>query len=173
MKRLLLVNILFLLAFLVGTFSAVSAQVDGPPPQGNQFVENRRPNLMQALGLTRDQIQQLRQMNANLQPQAKEAQRRHREATQALDEAIYADEINESMIQERMKEVQLAQAEVIKNRTMMETAVRKILTRDQLYKFRQLRQQFMQKPRPGEGNPKQRLNQPKRPLPKRLGRPAV
>src|SRR5207237_5219391 len=65
-----------------------------------------------------------------------------RDANRSLDQAIYADNINEDEIQTRLKEMQMAQAEVVKLRNMRELAVRKILTQEQLTKFRQLREEF-------------------------------
>lgn len=134
----------FAIIILISSFTAICAQVDEPPPigEGQPFASKRRPNLLQELGLNKNQIQQLRQINRELQPQMRQAQRNLREATQALDEAIYADESNDSLVQEKVKDLQMAQAEMIKNRTIMETSIRKILTREQLIKFRDLRQQF-------------------------------
>ena len=70
------------------------------------------------------------------------AQERLHDANKALDEAIYADTLNEQDMQAKMKEAQLAQAEVVKIRFMNELEVRKILTPEQLVKFRELREKF-------------------------------
>lgn len=70
------------------------------------------------------------------------AQKRLRDATIALDQAIYADTLVEGEFETKLKEQQLAQAEVIRVRSMGELAIRKILTPEQLVKFRELRQQF-------------------------------
>lgn len=170
MKKFNWLKILCVSAILFGAMVTAVAQPDPPPP--TQFVENRPPNLVQALGLTQDQFRQLRQMNATLQPQLKESERAMRQARQALDEAIYNDEADDSLIRERLQNFQNAQAEVAKNRTMMEVSIRRILTREQMFKFRQLRQRAMQKQKNKPlGNPDARPNQPKRQLQRRLGRP--
>lgn len=109
--------------------------------QGAQ-AQDVRGNMLRQLGLSKEQIQRLRHVNAERRPQMDSAQARLREATRALDEAIYADQMVESDIQGRLKEMQLAQAEVFKIRTMNELAVRKILTPDQLMRFRTMRQRF-------------------------------
>ena len=62
-----------------------------------------------------------------------------------LDQAIYADAVNESEIQNRLKELQAAQAEIARIRAMSELEVRKILTPEQLVKFRDLRRLFAEK----------------------------
>jgi Spy/CpxP family protein refolding chaperone len=59
-----------------------------------------------------------------------------------LDQAIYADAINESEIEARFKELQTAQADIARLRATGELEVRKILTAEQLVKFRDLRRRF-------------------------------
>ena len=141
----------FLSLILVGflfAFSSLSVMAqdetlpDAPKQQANQ---PERPKLMEQLGLTREQIQEIRRINAEKRPLLREAQNRLREANRNLDQAIYADNANETDIQAQIKQVQFAQAEVIKIRSTTELAVRKILTAEQLVKFRDVRQQFMQK----------------------------
>lgn len=82
-----------------------------------------------------------------------EAQQRFRQANRALDAAIYADSPNETDVQARMKEVQLAQAEIIKIRTTSELAIRKVLTPEQLVKFRELRENFMRRMQNQQNSP--------------------
>lgn len=174
MRRLGLYNLLFTMMFLLSAFSTIIAQNGEPPPNGQGFAPPPRPNLLQELGLTKAQIQQMRRMNSDLQPRMREAQRNLREANQALDEAIYADETSEEIIKERIRAAQQAQAEVLKNRVLMETSVRRILTREQLVKFREMRQQFAQKqanPNNPNKNPNKVVNQKRRPLQNRIGRP--
>lgn len=170
MKRFGLYNILFLLGIIFLTVSSGIAQ-GNPPPPGNQFGEGdrRQPGLLELLGLTKDQVRQIRQLNQTLQPMRKEAQQRLAMANKALDEAIYADETNDEIINQRLKDVQFAQGELIKSKIMMETSVRKLLTREQLFKFRQLRERAKQN-QPNPDNPppnkpfqKRRIGQPNRP----------
>ena len=147
MKKFSLLHLIFAGLFLVFSFSAAKAQnrMQQQTDENLQTDESRRPNLLRELGLTPDQIGQLRRLNQEYQPVLRESQRRLRDAKKALDEAIYADRDNEAEIQSRLREVQSAQMEVIKNRTLTERAVRRILTPQQLTKFRNLRGQFMQK----------------------------
>ncbi len=168
MKRIGILFFIFEMVILVAAISEVSAQDGGqPPPPGNQFNANRRPNLLEALGLSKEQVKQLRQLNVSLQPQLRQSEFNLREAKQSLDEAVYGDESSDAMIQERLQSFQTAQAEVAKIRTMMETSIRKVLTREQLFKFRQLRQQFAQR----QPNPNKMQNPINRPQPRRIGRP--
>lgn len=141
--------ILFIVAALI-CVEAAAAQENKPaepPPSAEQRPPSDQPkdiraNMLRRLGLSEEQIKQIRTLNAEKQPLMGEAQRRLREATRALDEAIYADQFNDADIDLRLKAVQLAQADVAKLRYMNELAVRRILTQEQLVRFREMRQRF-------------------------------
>jgi len=149
MKYTLSKILLVMFAVLVTAFAA-SAQVtpannavpsETPPPTADGAKDGRQGLLMQ-IGLTREQFRQLRMFNQRHRPIMVAAQKRLREATVALDSAIYADVLAEGEFETKLKEQQLAQAEVIRVRSMGELAIRKILTPEQLVKFRELREQF-------------------------------
>ena len=119
---------------------------EAPPPEaqrpGMKPMQDRHADFLHRLGLTEEQVQQIRKIHQEKKPLMDEAQKRLREATRALNEAIYADQISEADIQARLSDRQLAQAEVEKLRFMNEFAVRRLLTQEQLIRFRELRQQF-------------------------------
>lgn len=119
---------------------AFAQQQDTPPDF--QAARSTRPNLLATLGLTPDQIQQIKQINRERRPQVQEAVRRLREANRALDAAVYSDIVNESEFQTRLSEFQAAQTEVARLRFESELAIRKILTPDQIVRFRELRRKF-------------------------------
>src|SRR5689334_11455177 len=120
-----------LFLFLIAGFVAVSAPAygqDGPPPDDARDERpdgGRRPNLLAELGLTRDQIQQIRRINQDRRPAMMEAQRRMHDANRNLDMAIYKDTVSEDEFQSRLKEVQSAQSELARLRFETELAVRK------------------------------------------------
>jgi Spy/CpxP family protein refolding chaperone len=157
MNKLKLYNLLLTLAVLVFAMSAAQAQ-DEMPPDDDRPGRPGRLNLLKELGLSSEQVQEIRRINQARRPLMQEAQRRFHEANRALDQAILSDTANEVTVQERMKEVQMAQAEIIKIRTNTEFAIRKLLTPEQLIKFRELRQKFM-RPMP-DGNPGDNRQQP-------------
>lgn len=132
------------------TFAAAqdTKPADPMPPiaqsQDAKPVVETRPNMLKMLGLTREQLQQIRKLNLERKPLMEEAQKRFRESNQALNEAIYSDQSSDTDVIARLKEAQLAQAEVIKIRSMNELAVRRVLTSEQLTKFRELRRRFDQ-----------------------------
>lgn len=119
---------------------------DVPPreaqrPAMKQFGD-RHVDLLHRLGLAEEQIQQIRKLHMDNKPLMDAAQKRFREAKRMLDDAIYADQMNEADVQTRLKDLQLAQAEMDRLRFMTEFGVRRILTQEQLVKFRELRQRF-------------------------------
>ena len=134
----------FLLAVLLTASLPGFAQETSPSESGSQDerVDNNRPNLFAELGLSPDQIQRIRRINQERRPMLMEAQRRLRMANQALDTAIYQDTVIDGEFQARLKERQAAQADLVRLRFESELFIRKILTADQLIRFRELRQKF-------------------------------
>lgn len=166
MKKLNLIAFIFTAFLLTVTSSTVKAQEEMPPadePKQN-FDKQNRPNLLRELDLSAEQIQQIRRIHADKRPLIREAQQKVREANRDLDEAIYADDANETDIKTRLKDAQNAQAEVAKIRSMTEFAVRKVLTPEQLVKFREVRQRFIQnlENRPARPNNRPMNNQNQR-----------
>ena len=152
MNKFKFVSLIFALLTLGFSISAARAQDETPPendeapqPIERQRPQGRRPDLLRALNLSPQQVQRIRRVNQSQRAARQEAQYRLREANRALDEAIYADVPDENLVRERMKQVQSAQADLINVRTATEFAVRKILTPEQLAKFRQLRLMFMRR----------------------------
>jgi Spy/CpxP family protein refolding chaperone len=139
-------NVRLFLLFVCGliALSSFAYGQDGPPPDGPEGdrPERGRPNLLAELGLSRDQIQQIRRINQERRPEMMRAQRRLREANRALDMAIYADSPSDAEFQTRLAEFRTAQSEIARLRFESELAVRKILTPDQLIRFRELRRKF-------------------------------
>lgn len=127
-------------SFLFAFSHTVKAQNDLPENQLNKPAE--RGNLMRMLGLSVDQIRQIRQLNVSRKPLERDARKRLNDARQNLDKAVYADSLNESEVQMRIFDFQKAQADVIELKTSNELEIRKILTPEQLSKFRDLREQF-------------------------------
>lgn len=111
-------------------------------PQNSERSPDLRMDVLQQLGLTQDQIRQIRKTNMERRPLLIEAQAKVREANRSLDDAIYSDTVDEQLVKNRLHQAQLAQSEVIKLRFMNEFAIRQILTPEQLARFRELRQRF-------------------------------
>lgn len=151
MKDLTLFLILFAGTILIAPSTAFGQAVpltDKQPPPADNAVqdgrpEGRRPNLLAELGLSPEQIQQVRRMNQERQPQIRRARMRMGEAQRSLDMAIYGDMVvTDAEFQTRLKEFQAAEAEVARLRFENELFVRKLLTPDQLVRFREIRRRF-------------------------------
>ncbi|MFT3745314.1 MAG: hypothetical protein QM785_13600 [Pyrinomonadaceae bacterium] len=137
MYRSTLFRSFFLLALAFGSVTAIAAQETMPTPApAVEKPVDFRTNALRQLGLTRDQLQRIRVMNQERKPLMDAAQVRLRQANRALDEAIYSDTATESDFQARLKEFQLAQGEVARIRYLNEFGVRRILTPEQLTRFR-------------------------------------
>ncbi len=169
MKKINLYNVLAICLLSAALFSAANAQEgisrgDAPKEFNNSAG---RPNLLRELGLSREQMQQIRQINAGRRPQMMAAQQRQREATRNLDQAIYADSLNETQIAARLKELQTAQTEIAGLRSLNELEVRKILTPQQLTKFREVRERFAEMRENRSNRRDNQLNNPNRSAPNR------
>ncbi len=160
MKKFDFLSLIFVGFLMIFSFSAVKAQDEmQPDPPNKQADRERRPNLLAELNLTQNQRQQIRRINTEKRSLVRDAQQRLREANRSLDQAIYADNTNETEIQARLKDVQTAQMELLKVRSTNELAVRRILTVEQLAKFRVLREQFAQRMENDRDQPQKRRMQ--------------
>lgn len=145
MKNANSLKILFFVFLLTISFSSVKAQETPPTEVENSAqIIKARPNLLRELGLTPDQMKAIRRLNMEKKADLQEAQQKAAEARRNLDFAIYSDTANDNEVKLRLDEFQKAQLEVIKIRSMVEYEIRKILTPDQVVRFRQLRQRFAQ-----------------------------
>ncbi len=153
MRHIKIFRSLLFLAFVLAPIVAVTAQesIDGPMAGPNR-PRDFRTNALRQLGLSRDQLQRIRRLNRERAPLINTAQMRLREANRALDESIYSDNASDSEFQARLKDFQMAQAEVVKIRFMHEFGVRQILTREQLMRFRQIRRRFEESRMPADRN---------------------
>ena len=146
MKNIFLFSFLFALSAIVSCLPVAAQEKDFPPDANSQkFAENQRPKLIDQLDLTAEQIQQIRRVNQEKKLQLRAAQTRLREANFSLDQAIYAETASETEIQRLIKEVQNAHAELISVRSLTELEVRKVLTPEQLVRFREIRQKFAER----------------------------
>jgi Spy/CpxP family protein refolding chaperone len=148
MKKFNLFSLLLICLLTFTFYSTTNAQQEAMPdnqPKRKNKRFSTRPNLYHELELTPEQRQQIKRVHQNRKPLMNEAQRRVSEAMRNLDRAVYADSIKEGEIAERLKDLQAAQSEVANLRAYTELEVRKILTPEQLVKFRELRRRFNEK----------------------------
>ncbi len=135
--------VLFGLAFLLFPLCAAAVAQEPQEPQAPASPQNpaRALNLVQRLNLSREQRQQLREIRRQSEPEVRAQTRRVRLARRALDEAIYADPVDDALVEQRSRELSAAQSALISLRASTELKIRRILTDEQLRLFRNLRQE--------------------------------
>ena len=137
--------VLFGLALLLFPLRAGAVAQEQDEPQAPQEASPQNParalNLMQRLNLSREQRQQLREIRRQSEPEVRAQTRRVRLARRALDEAIYADPVDDALVEQRSRELSAAQSALISLRASTELKVRRVLTDEQLRLFRNLRQE--------------------------------
>jgi Spy/CpxP family protein refolding chaperone len=94
--------------------------------------------LRRVLNLTPEQRARIGAIRRETEPQTRLLGARLREARRALDEAIYAVNPDEGVIEDRVREVGEAQAAVVRLRSMTELRIRRVLSPGQLDAFRRL-----------------------------------
>jgi len=146
MRRRSYQHLIFAVAFILSFAAFALGQspdqpaVGGPPPVAHS--PDARGNVLRELGLTLEQAQAIRRINQERRSALAAAGRRLREANRALDDAIYADTADDSLIKSRLAELQSAQSEAASLRFEKELAIRRVLTPEQLVRFRDLRRKF-------------------------------
>jgi Spy/CpxP family protein refolding chaperone len=131
----------FALALLILCAPHALAQNAAPGQQPPEEVPaaDAAAALLSQLNLTPAQVAQMREIREQSVPQARALTRRLNQARRALDESIYSDALDESLVEQRAREVAEAQTALIRHRAQTELRVRRVLTPGQLQTFRDLR----------------------------------
>jgi Spy/CpxP family protein refolding chaperone len=131
--------VLALLALLLAAGSVATARAqDGDAPALTPEARRGGGGLLRALNLTPEQRAQIKAIRRETEPQGRLLGMRLQQARRALDEAIYADNPDERVIEERVRELGAAQAAVVRLRTFTELKIRRVLSAEQLDAFRRL-----------------------------------
>ena len=143
-----IMKLAFGLMLILGTVTVFGQEEKPQPTPGPEMNRpNQQVRMLRELGLTPEQIQQIRRINSERRQVTADAQLKLRDANRALDDAIYSENVSEEEVKLKMKDVQLAQAEMIRVKTLTEYLIRKVLTPEQLEKFRALRERMMNRQR--------------------------
>jgi Spy/CpxP family protein refolding chaperone len=92
------------------------------------------------LNLSPEQRERIRAIRQQLQAERTVIGQRLSEANQALDKALDADNPDEILVEQRLREVAAAQAAAMRLRVLSEVRIRRVLTLDQLLTLRTLRE---------------------------------
>ncbi len=98
-------------------------------------------DLFHALNLSPDQQAQIKAIRRQNREARIIAGGRLQRAQRELDEAIYADNVDEAIVEERQRELAAAQSEIVRVETQGQLNIRRVLTPEQLGTLRELRQQ--------------------------------
>lgn len=135
--------LLFSLSSLSG--GQLYAQDDALPSQearpNDQSMARPDGDLIGRLNLTPDQIKQIRGIRQQSAEEMRITRQRMGRAQGELDEAIYADSVDESVIEAHARDLASAQAAVTRLRAQMELRIRRVLTPEQLKLLREIRQE--------------------------------
>src|SRR5687767_304009 len=112
--------------------SAQDDNLTSAPPQGSAArgvrAERRGGrDLLSRLNLSPAQLARIREIRQQNEGEARLLGQRARQTRRALDEAIYSDNADESMIEERTREAAAAQAAIVRRRALTELQVRRVL----------------------------------------------
>ena len=97
-------------------------------------------SLKERLNLTPEQLQQIRDIRSQSETEGRALGRRVNVARRALDEAIYADQSDDALIEKRTQELVEAVGAATRLRAQVELRIRRVLTAEQLGTLRELRQ---------------------------------
>lgn len=134
--------LLALLVFVTAS-SAFGQEVQQQQPQGSQQADMAGDPIRQ-LNLTPEQREQIRSIREQSKEERAAINQRVRESNRALEEALDADNPDEAIVEQRMRDVAGAQALAMRMRILTEVRIRRVLTLEQRNILRTLRVQAQQ-----------------------------
>ncbi len=129
--------------------SALLVLLGGAPTARAQQQQTQVPEAQQQapadpilqLNLSPEQRERIRTIREQTKAERVASNERLRETNQALEAALDADNPDEALVEQRMRDVATAQAASMRMRILTEVKIRRVLTLEQLGILRQLRQQ--------------------------------
>lgn len=135
-------SVLFFFLLLI-IFSPAQVFAQGEPETPQAQIDARRPNrdgdLVRQLNLSPEQIEKIRAIREGNRELRRQIGQRIRAARVALDRAIYVENADETVVEQRARELAEAQSAQVRLQALAELSVRRILTPEQLQTFRNLR----------------------------------
>jgi Spy/CpxP family protein refolding chaperone len=122
-----------------GTVSGQAAQQPSAAPEPQQGGD-----LIRQLNLTPEQREQIRSIRVNNGSERAAIKEHLDEANRALEEALNADNPDEAVVEQRLREVASAQASAMRMRILTEIRIRRVLTSEQRRVLRSLQQEAQQ-----------------------------
>ncbi|HJX93348.1 MAG TPA: periplasmic heavy metal sensor [Pyrinomonadaceae bacterium] len=126
-----------IVAIVVLTVTAAAQSPQDPQP--NSPSQGSAPDLLEQLRLTPEQQQKIRQIQRDTKDERSVIGLRLRESNRALEDALDAEVLDDSLIEQRMQAVSAAQAAQLRLRIQTEVRIRRVLNPDQLAVWHDLR----------------------------------
>lgn len=126
-----------MLAFIITVASCVTTFAQDPPPPQNPPIAATDP--IEQLHLMPEQRQKIRAIRESQREERAMVNQRLREANFALEQALDADNPDDALIEQRVRDAAAAQAASMRMRILTEVKIRRVLTQEQLTTLRQLR----------------------------------
>ena len=124
-----------LIVLMLSAYSISFAQ----DPQSNSVAPQDAPDLLGRLRLSPDQIQRIRLIQRDTKDERAAIGQRLREANRALEESLDIENVDESVIDQRMQEVNAAQNAQLRLRIQTELRIRRILNPEQRAMLKDIR----------------------------------
>ena len=126
--------------------TSVAVGATSPSVRANQQQQpdsQQRPSVddpIRELNLSAEQRERIRAIRQQLQAERATINQRLRETNQALEETLDADNPDESVVEQRLRDVAAAQTAATRMRVLSEVRIRRVLTPEQLIALRRMRQ---------------------------------
>lgn len=130
---------LVMLAFIIAVACCVTVVAQDPQAPQNPSATATDP--IEQLHLMPEQRQKIRAIRESQREERAMINRRLREANIALEQALDADNPDDALIEQRVRDAAAAQAASMRMRILTEVRIRRVLTQEQLATLRQLRLQ--------------------------------
>jgi Spy/CpxP family protein refolding chaperone len=153
---------------MIAPAAAVAQEASGvvqQRPEAQPPATSASQDPITQLNLTPEQRQRIRSIREQNKDERAAINRRLRETTVALDQALDSDNPNEALIEQRVRESGEAQTALIRLRALTETRIRKVLTMEQINTLRELRAQSRREQRQENRAEQGRPATNRRPLP--------
>lgn len=138
-------QILTLLALIsLLAVSSVYGQVQQQPAPEQSQQNSQVGDPVQQLNLSPEQREKIRSIREQTKSERAAINERLRQTSRTLEEVLDTDNPDEGLVEQRMRDVAVAQAASMRMRILTEVRIRRVLTPEQLSLLRTLRQQSRQ-----------------------------
>jgi Spy/CpxP family protein refolding chaperone len=134
-------QILVLVTALLVVLGAPTVRAQQQQPQTPESQQQAPADPILQLNLSAEQREKIRTIREQTKIERAGINERVREANQALEAALDADNPDEAVVEQRMHDVATAHTAAMRMRILTEVKIRRVLTLEQLGILRQLRQQ--------------------------------